>query len=47
MPQCREIKDGEVGVGRWVLEHPHKSRGREGGIGGFWEVQKLKKGINI
>jgi hypothetical protein len=37
MPQCRGIKDREVGVGRWVEEHPHRSRGREDGIGGFWE----------
>jgi hypothetical protein len=36
MPQCREIKDGEMGVGGWVEEHPHRSRGRMDGIGGFW-----------
>jgi hypothetical protein len=36
MPQCRGIKD-EVGVGGWVEEHPHRSRGRENGIGGFWK----------
>jgi hypothetical protein len=35
MPQCRGIKGEEVGVGGWVEEHPHKSRGREHGIGGF------------
>jgi hypothetical protein len=35
MPQCREIEGGEVGVGGWVEEHPHRSRGREDGIGGF------------
>jgi hypothetical protein len=21
----------------WVEEHPHRNRGREDGIGGFWE----------
>jgi hypothetical protein len=25
----------EVGVGEWVEEHPHSSRGREDGIGGL------------
>jgi hypothetical protein len=35
MPQCRRIEGGEVGVGGWVEEHPHRSRRREGGIGGF------------
>ena len=33
MPQCREIKGGEVGMGRWVEEHPHRSRGREDVMG--------------
>ena len=37
MPQCRGIEEGEVGVGGWVEEHPYRSRGREDGIGGFWE----------
>jgi hypothetical protein len=35
MPQYREIKGGEVGVGGWVEEHSHRSRRREDGIGGF------------
>jgi hypothetical protein len=35
MPQCRGIEDREVGVVGWVKEHPHRSRGREDGIGGF------------
>jgi hypothetical protein len=30
MPQCRGIKGGEAGVSRWVEEHPHRSRRREG-----------------
>jgi hypothetical protein len=45
MPQCRRIKGREVGVGRWVEKHPHRSRGREDVIGCFWERGKLGKGI--
>jgi hypothetical protein len=26
-PSVGECQDGEVGVGRWVGEHPHRSRG--------------------
>jgi hypothetical protein len=37
MLQCREIEGREVGVGGWVEEHPHRSRGREDGIEGFRE----------
>jgi hypothetical protein len=41
MLQCRRIEDGEVEVGGWVggwvEEPPHRSCGRENGIGGFWE----------
>jgi hypothetical protein len=47
MPQCRGIKGGEMGVGRWVEEHPHRRRGREDVIGGFWEGRKLGKGITF
>ena len=47
MPQCRGIEGREVGVGGWVEEHPHRSRGREDGIGCFWEGGKLGKGITI
>ena len=47
MPQCRGIEGGEVGVGGWVEEHPHRSRGREDGIGGFWEWEKRGKGITF
>jgi hypothetical protein len=45
MPQCRGIEGGEVGVGGYVEEHPHRSRGREFGIGGFQEQGKLGKEI--
>ena len=37
MPQCRGIEGGVMGVGRWVEEHPHRSREREDGIGDFQE----------
>ena len=47
MPQCRGIEDGEVGVGGWVEEHPHRSRAREDLIGCFWEGGKLGKGITF
>jgi hypothetical protein len=33
MLQCRETESGEIGVGGWVEEHPHRSRGREDVIG--------------
>jgi hypothetical protein len=38
---------GEVGVGVWVEEHPHRSRGRADGIRGFWDGGKLGKGIRF
>jgi hypothetical protein len=31
MHQCKGTKGGEVGVGGWVREHPHRSREGEGG----------------
>jgi hypothetical protein len=46
MTQCRGIEGGEVGVGEWVEEHPHRSRGREDMIGGVWEGE-LGKGITF
>jgi hypothetical protein len=46
MPQCVEIKDGEVGAGGWVEEYLHISTGREDGIG-FWEERGTGKGDNI
>jgi hypothetical protein len=35
-----------VEVSGWVEEYPHRSRGREDGIGGFWEGG-TRKGDNI
>ena len=37
MSQCRGIEDREVGVGEWVEEHPHRSRGNKDVIGCFQE----------
>jgi hypothetical protein len=34
-PNVGECEGGEAGVGGWVEAHPHKSRWREDGIGGF------------
>jgi hypothetical protein len=39
-PSVGECQSGEVGVGGWVGEHPHRSRGRGYGLGSFggdWE----------
>ena len=40
-PNVGECQGGEEGVGGWVGEHPHRSRGRRDGIEGFqrgnWE----------
>ena len=44
MPQCRGIEAGEVGVGGWLEEHPHRSRGGDG-IGRF--EGETGKGDNI
>jgi hypothetical protein len=35
-----------VGVGGWVREYPHRSRGRKDDIGGF-EGGRTRKGNNI
>ena len=35
MLQCRGTEGREVGVDRWVEEHPLRSRGTEDGAGGF------------
>ena len=42
MPQCRGTEGREVGVGGWMEEHPHRSRGREGrmGVSGRGETRK-------
>jgi hypothetical protein len=37
----------EVGVGGWVEEHPHRSRGRQDGIGDFREGGETGKGDTI
>jgi hypothetical protein len=34
-------------VGGWVKDYPHRSRGREDGIGCFQEGGKLEKGITF
>jgi hypothetical protein len=47
MSQCSGIKGREVGVGRWVEEHPHRNRERKGGIGCFWEGGKPGKGLTF
>jgi hypothetical protein len=47
MPQCRGTQGGEVGVGGWVEENCHRSRGRDDMIGCFWEGGKPGKGIKF
>jgi hypothetical protein len=47
MPQCTGIEGGEVEVGGWVEEHPHRSRGREDMIGFSQERGELGKGITF
>ena len=45
-----ECQSRKGGVGRWVGEHPHSGRGREGmrdGIGGFGRGGETWKGDNI
>jgi hypothetical protein len=44
--QCRRIEGREVGSG-WVEENPHRSKGREDGIGGFQEWEKPGKGMTF
>jgi hypothetical protein len=47
-PSVGEFEVREVGVGGWVREHPHRSRRRDNGIGGFREQGRgTKKGNNI
>jgi hypothetical protein len=41
------MEGAEMGVGRWVEEHPHRSRGRGDGIGGLQEWENLGKGITF
>jgi hypothetical protein len=35
MPQCRGMPGREDGSCGWVVEYPHRGRGRGDGIGGF------------
>jgi hypothetical protein len=47
--QCHSVEEcqgGEARVCGWVLEQPHRCRGRGYGIGGFLEG-KLEKGITF
>jgi hypothetical protein len=37
-------RQGGGSGGGWVEEHPHRSREREDGIGGFWEGGIRKRG---
>ena len=46
MPRYGGIEGREVGMGWWVEEHPHRSRGREDDIGVFWGGE-TRKGDNI
>jgi hypothetical protein len=41
--QGRGIEGGEVGVGGWVEEHPHRNRGREDVIGYFQDGGKPER----
>ena len=44
-PSVGECQCGEAGVGEWVGEHPHRSRGAGTGAGASsWET---RKGDNI
>jgi hypothetical protein len=47
MPQGRGIEGREVRVSEWLEEHPHRSRGREDGIGRFQEGGKPGKGVTF
>jgi hypothetical protein len=44
MPQCRGIEGREVGVGGWVEEHLHRSRGRGDEIRNFRERGNWERG---
>jgi hypothetical protein len=35
-PRVGECQGKEAGMGRLMVEHSHRSKGREDGIGGFW-----------
>ena len=42
-----ECRGKEVGVGRWVVEHPHRTRGQEGRDRGFLVGEGTWKRDNI
>ena len=42
-----ECQGEETGVGGWVGEHPHRSRGKKDEIGGFWGWGALGKRITF
>ena len=44
-PSVGECWGREAGVVGWLVEHPHRSRGRADGIGGY--RGKFRKGDNI
>jgi len=44
MSQCRGIKVKEAGVGGWMEEHPHRSRGRGDWMGVSWRSRKWIRG---
>ena len=46
-PSLGEFKGREARVGRCLEEHPHRSRGREEGIGGLQEWGKPGKEITF
>jgi len=46
MPQCKEIP-AQVGGSGCVCEHPHRSRGREDGIGVFQRGNRERRGKEI
>jgi hypothetical protein len=52
--QCTSVgkcQGGEVGMGGWVGDKQHRSRGREDGIGDLWKggykVQNVNKHPNV
>jgi hypothetical protein len=40
------MPEGEAGVSGRVGEHPHRNRGREDGIGGFWRKEDNILNVN-
>ena len=35
-PNVGKCQGGKAEMDGWLGEHPHRSRGRQNGIGGFW-----------